>query len=148
MVKVLSHLHTSLKSSEPKFPKKIVFFYEISTENGLQNFMRDEFTPKSFFILRAIHQQRILSQWLPLKPFHFFRNRSPVCKKCLKLPPTQSAVTSSDMTLYFIRTSHSKDLDSHYNVWKLFGYSMSQLEYTGISVSLFVDKNSLIKAKN
>ena len=26
MVKVLSHLHTSLKSSEPKFPKKIVFF--------------------------------------------------------------------------------------------------------------------------
>ena len=25
MVKVLSHLHTPLKSSEPKFPKKIVF---------------------------------------------------------------------------------------------------------------------------
>ena len=38
-------------------------------------------------------------------------------------------------------------MDSYYNDSKLFEYSMTQLGCTGISLSLYVDENSVINSK-
>ena len=58
MVKVLSHSDFLLKSSEPKSPQKSIFLRNFDRKSSLEFY--DEFMQKPFFILKGIHQQKIL----------------------------------------------------------------------------------------
>ena len=67
--KGLSHSDTVLKSSESKFPQKSIF-QKFWLEIVSAIFIRDEFSPKSFLILRANHKNDPAVLWVP-SPAHF-----------------------------------------------------------------------------
>ena len=72
---------------------------------------------------RAIFKTSILAlfrlfskRWIPFKILQFFKHSSLREQSSQILPPTQSILTSSDMTSRLIRTSHPIDLDPNYHL--------------------------------
>ena len=60
--------------------------------------------------------RRLLPRWIPFKILQFLKYSSLREQSSEIFPPTQSILTSSDMTSRSIRTSHPIDLDPNYHL--------------------------------
>ena len=70
-------------------------------------------------------------------PFPFSGNNT-MCEKCSFSPPTQSAVTSSNIIVWSIWISHVEDTDSSYKYTKFFAKRKTKEGFSAVSLSLYL----------